>query len=114
MSVWDELSPDVGAIITNGQKREQERKLTPAQRKERDRQAKRVRLVYDGPQWLKDEVKRIAQVELCSASTLGARLLAEGLRAYRAGNVELEKTPSKSPRFEFLIVVTQENANFSG
>ncbi len=109
-SGWRDLDADVAAILNNRKQREQDLHLTATQRQERDRQAKRVRLVYDGPQWLKDEIQRVAkQEQQCSASSLGAFLLAVGLQEYHAGRIELERIPSKSPRFEFLIAPPTKN-----
>jgi hypothetical protein len=114
MSGWDDLglSEDVDAILGAGDRRKENRRLSPAQQRERARQAARVRVRYDVPGWLKDEVERIAAREEVSASSMGAFLLARGLRAYRAGDCRPRKVACESPRFEFLVDVDERDAGF--
>lgn len=107
---WGAISPDVETILGNGEKRQEERHLSAAQKREKARQAARVRMTFDVPDWLRDEVLRVAQLEDTSASSMCAYLIAVGLRAMRQGQVRLPKTGSDSPRFGFLVEVTEEDA----
>ena len=110
MSAWDTLSPDVESIVGHGERRQQDRKLSTAQKKERARQQARVRMTFDVPEWLRDEVLRVAEVEDTSASSMCAYLIAVGLRELHKGKIRLPKTGSDSPRFGFLVEVTEHDA----
>jgi hypothetical protein len=55
-------------------------------------------------------VARIASLEQASVSSVVARLLAEGVRAYRGAEVLLDRAPCDSPRFEFLVEVYEGDA----
>ena len=110
MSGWDNLSPDVEAVLKSGDRRQQDRHLTPAQKRERARQADRVRATYDVPDWLKAEIRRVADVEYVSASSLVSYLIAVGLRDLARGKIRLRKTGSDSPRFDFIVKVTEHDA----
>ena len=107
---WDNLSPDVDAILGGGERRQRERHLSPAQKRERARQAARVRMTFDVPDWLKDELLRVADTEHTTASSVAAYLIARGIRALRRGEMRLPKIPSESPRFDFLVEVEEGDA----
>ncbi len=107
---WEALSPDVDAILGSGERRQQERHLSAAQKRERARQAARVRVTVDLPEWLKDELMRIADHERTTASGVAAYLIARGIRAIRKGTLSLPKTGSDSPRFDFVVEVTEDDA----
>lgn len=109
MSGWDDLAPDVQAVIDDSKNRRGDRHLTPVERREKARQASRVRVTYDVPDWLKAEMQNLARDEMCSASSLGAWFLAKGIKAYREGE-RPSKTYSDSPRFEFLVDVDESDA----
>jgi hypothetical protein len=96
--------------VADGEAREMVRGMTAAQRKEAQRQAARVRTTLDMPDWLKDELMRVADREQTTASSLASFLIARGLRGLRRGEVQLRKMPSESPRFEFLIEVEEGDA----
>jgi hypothetical protein len=108
---WDKLSPDVEAIMGAGDRRQQDRHLTPAQKRERSRQAERVRVTIDMPDWLKDELLKLADQEQTSASSAASFFIARCIRAVRRGKLHLPKRPSDSPRFEFLVEVTEADAD---
>jgi hypothetical protein len=107
---WEGLSPDVEAVLSGGARRQEDRRLSPAQKRERARQAARVRMTLDLPDWLKDELLRVATQEETTASSVAAFFIARGIRNWGRGAVRLPKVPSESPRFEFLVEVTEGDA----
>jgi hypothetical protein len=109
-SPWDGLSPDVDAVLAGGERRQESRSLTRAEKKERSRQAARVRVTLDVPDWLKAELLRLADQEQTSASSIAAFLIARGIRELRKGTLVLSKTASESPKFVFLVEVSESDA----
>lgn len=125
MSSWDEL---IGTTLTDlagdkaqadaeqatkaGKQAQAERGLTKKQRKEKVRQAARVRVFFDVPDWLRDAVMQAAEAEGTSASSLAAALLDAGLRELSAGRLDLQKRPSDSPRFEWIVEVDEPKESF--
>lgn len=107
---WGELSPDVEAVLSGGARRQDDRRLSPAQKKERARQAARVRVTLDLPDWLKGELLRVAEDEQTTASSVAAFFIARGIRGWRQGKLRLPKLPSESPRFEYLVDVDEDDA----
>ena len=84
--------------------------LSAAQKREKERQAARVRITVDMPEWLKDELMRVADHERTTASSVAAFLIARGIRSVRKGALSLPKTGSESPRFDFLVEVSEGDA----
>lgn len=105
------LDPAVDRLIAAGEQRRQEARLPLAERrqlarereKSRDRRGRRA--VYDLDPELIEAVKAIAAEHGVPASQVAAVLLTVGLEALAAGEVDLEalKTPSDSPRFEWNL-----------
>ena len=108
----DGISADVDFLVAEGEKRQADRKLSPSQRKEKKRQAARVRLFADVPPWLKAEVMHLSKRESVSASSIAAYLISEGLRAYQEGGLDLPKIHCESPRFEWLVDVPEDKPDF--
>lgn len=128
---WDksDVTADVDVILGSGARRQEQRQLTETEReavrevrvKEREANkarlekarydAQRNRVGYDLPVFITDKIKVIAKAESVSASGIAAALLDYGLRYWRQGSVEFEKTECDSPRFQWEIVVTEENAD---
>lgn len=121
MSSWDDLigttltevTADAQAAVEQGKQAQAERGLTKKQRKEKARQAARVRVFFDVPDWLRDAVMAEAEREGTSASSLGAALLAAGLKELRMGRLDLQKRPSDSPRFEWIVEVREPEDGFA-
>ena len=103
------FDPAVSAILNGGQQRQQERTLTRAQRKERARQAARVRVTLDVPEWLRARLMEGAERREVSVSTFGAYLLMEALRQWESGALEVKRVPSGSPRFPWLADVPDDD-----
>lgn len=110
-SVWDSLSPDVEAALSGGKRREQERKMTPGQRKEKKRQESRERIWGEITRctWIRDAVEEIAETENVPAGGLVPWLIALGIRAYRNG-ARPHKTPTESPRYDYVVEVSEGDA----
>jgi len=53
---------------------------------------------------------RIADHERTTASGVAAYLIARGIRAIRKGTLSLPTTGSDSPRFDFVVEVTEDDA----
>lgn len=109
-SSWDNLTQDVQAVLSDGVERKANRKLSPKERKEKARQASRVRMTYDMPDWMRAEMMRISREEGCSASSIGAWMLAKGIRAYRQSGDRPAKEITDSPRFDYHIIVDESDA----
>ena len=106
------FDPAVAAILGDGDKRDRDRHMNASERKEAKRQAARVRLVLDVPEWLRDAVMDEAEKRSTSASSMAALLLAVGLREVREGHVEVRRKRSDSPRFDWLVDVSEGDACF--
>jgi hypothetical protein len=107
-----EFDPAVTAILGDSRERQETRGMSRAQRKERARQAARVRVTLDVPDWLKNRLMDAAEGEACSASSLAAWLLMDGLRRLRSREIDPPKLPSGSPRFEWLVDVPEDEPAF--
>ena len=101
------LDPAVAAILGDGDRRERERRLGRAERRKRARDRARSKATYDLPDRIIDEIKRVAERESCSASSLVGFLLAYGLNALEQGTLSLEGhfKPSRSPRFDWILEI---------
>lgn len=104
------FDPAVAAILGDGEQRDKARHMNVAERKEAKRQAARVRLVLDVPEWLRDAVMEEADKRSTSASSMAALLLAVGLREVREGRIEVRRKRSDSPRFDWLVDVSEGDA----
>ena len=104
------FDPAVAAILGDGERREKGRHMKASERKEAKRQAARVRLMLDVPEWLRDAVMAEGERRGTSTSSLAALLLAVGLREVRSGRVDVRRKPSESPRFEWLVEVSEGDA----
>ncbi len=103
-----QIDPAVAAILGAGDQRQTERHQTARQRKEARRQAARVRITLDVPDWLKARLLAVAAEREVSASTLAAFLLIDGLRQVSRGALPVPRTPSDSPRFGWLVEVPED------
>jgi hypothetical protein len=60
-------------------------------------------VTYDLPAGLIETVATLAQEERLPASQLAALLMVVGLQAMKEGKVALDKVPSRSPLYEFVL-----------
>ena len=81
--------------------------LSPSQAKKAERDRNRSRRIYDLPESVAQTVEMSAKKEGIPASQLVALLLVHGIRAYQEGKIVLEKTSSRSPLFEFNLVLPE-------
>ncbi len=78
--------------------------LTEAQRKKRERDKARVKMTYDLPTALINEMKKIAESESIPTSQLAHLFLIEGIRNWRLGKIQIEKHASNySPKYEYAL-----------
>lgn len=101
-----DFSADVAAILEDRDRRAAERRQSPEQRQEAQDQ-KRQRISVDMPAWLQDEVRALAKAEHAGLSTTVCWLVMQGLQAYKAG-AEPEKTPARSLKADYNLVITPE------
>lgn len=85
-----ELDPAVASILDTG------RGVSARKQKKRERDAKRVRLRLDIPEWLKDLVEQEAKNVDTSMSQLSAFFLAYALKLYRDGDPNLVESLKNS------------------
>ena len=105
------LDPAVASVLGRGQQRQEEArqplKDRKRQRKEREKMAKRNRVVYDVPQPIEQQLAELAKKEGTSASGLAALAIHRLLEQVEAGELDLDdyKQVIDNPRYEYKIVV---------
>ncbi|MCW4004961.1 MAG: hypothetical protein NWE95_13740 [Candidatus Bathyarchaeota archaeon] len=103
------IDPAVSALIDSMEKSRAERAHPMAdrkrQRKEREKNAKRNRVMLDLPPELEARLVALAHKIECPISQAAAYLLAIGLSELDAGRVDLRanRKPSKSPKFAWNL-----------
>lgn len=111
--------PAVEAALRRGQEDvygriERARKMTPAQRKKVERDARRSKATYDLPSALIEQIETMARdVYHCPASHLAALLIKVGLR--EVGQARLNvfdfRKVANSPRFEYFLDLDRFDEN---
>jgi hypothetical protein len=110
---WEDLYGDVGGgkddVQSVVQEQEQEADLTPAQRRQRARDAKRVKRTVEFTWYpeLLELVERVMEIESSGISTTVLWLLAEGLRVYQEGK-RPRKEIADSLKFSYDLVPNVE------
>ena len=101
------LPDDIQAILGDGRRRAQRRRMTPAQRQQSDRDAQRKRVTWEMNPRVVERVREVADVEGCSPAGAASLLLAEALRRYADGEIEFYeyKRVSRSPRWDWVIEI---------
>jgi hypothetical protein len=97
----------VGDIFGDMRKKRRAMSLTPGQAKKVDRDKNRSRRIYDLPEPIATAAETYAKNEGIPASQLVALLIVHGIQDLLEGRIELEKTPSRSPLFEFNLVLPE-------
>jgi hypothetical protein len=97
----------VSDIFGDMKKKRRALTLTPSQAKKAERDRNRSRRIYDLPESVAQAVEGYAKKEGIPASQLVALLLVQGIQAYQEGKIVLEKTSSRSPLFEFNLVLPE-------
>ncbi len=102
-----ELPDDIRAILGDGRRRARQRRMTPAQRRQADRDAQRRRVTWEMDPRIVERVRKIAQEEGCSPAGAASLLLADALQRYDDGEIDFyeHKRPSRSPRWDWVIEV---------
>jgi hypothetical protein len=90
------------AILGDGERRAEERHLSPQQKKKLSADRARNKLRLDVPEWVEDLIRERAEAERLSLSAMATFLLVEGLRAYRKG-AQPAKVPTRHPRWEYIL-----------
>lgn len=115
-----ELDPAVDALLRDAERRERERKLPPRERKKRARERAKIRerrarrVTYDLPPDLRRRLAAIAEEQGIPASQLVTWLLLRGLEdlgdtaAERTARLRPYKAPSRSPRYEWNLLLEGE------
>ena len=83
------------------------RRMTPAQRKQAQRDQKRNKKTYDLPEGLTSQVEMLAEKHGVPPSHLVALLLKQGLQAVEDGQVDIQAYRVKSPvpRYEWFLEI---------
>ncbi len=106
------LDPAVASVLGRGQQRQEEArqplKDRKRQRKEREKMAKRNRVVWDVPEGLEKRLTDLAKREGTSASGLAALAIQRLLEDVEAGELDLHdyKVVIDNPRYEYRIVLS--------
>jgi hypothetical protein len=87
------------------ERRRRARNRTAGEAKKAQRDQKRIRATYDLPRELIDAVVAGAERELIPDSQFAAAMMIEGLKAYAAGQLDLQKVGSRSPLYDFVLVL---------
>lgn len=100
-----ELDPAVAAVLGDGQRRAQQRKMTPAQRKRAARDSARQRVTMEMDPRIVSLVQQIADAEKCSPASVATILLKDALARYAADEIGLGDNlrSSRSPRYEWVV-----------
>lgn len=87
--------------------RRRARNMTPGQRRKRERDRQRCKATYDMAEELRGTIDQVAKHFSIPASQVAAVLLVAGLEQLKAGKVDLagmERKPSRSPRYDWVLV----------
>src|SRR3990167_6759677 len=89
------------------------RRMTPAQRKQAQRDQKRNKKTYDLPEGITSQVELLAEQHGVPPSHLVALLLKQGLRAVEDGQVDIQEYKVKSPvpRYEWFLNVEVDDGS---
>jgi len=106
---FDDVDPAVSALLTRQAQKAKAKRLPPkerrrlAQEKQRAKERLAGRVNWDLPPALKKRLNALAKAEGVPVSQLAALLLLHGLNALENGRISLEKIPSDSPRFRYVL-----------
>jgi len=106
------FDPAVHAVVTDGQRREKMRQMSPAERRKYQKDKERSKVTYDMPPDLIDAVAEIARREGCSTSAAAAFLLTRAVQAYRRGEISFQDYKerwSRNPRFDWVLRIPPLN-----
>jgi len=86
---WDDLSPDVAAVLGDAAQRQANRRRTLSQKRQTQRDRARAKLTLDvtGTEWLRDQVYTLAAELHSGPSSTFLWLAWQGLQAYRSGQL---------------------------
>lgn len=81
------------------------RSMAPYQRRKAERDRKRVKVTYDWPAELRQQIHDMARWNGVPASQLAALLVKVGLRAINEGKLSLDdyRRPARLPNFEWFL-----------
>lgn len=104
-----EIDPAVANLIDEGKQRQEERSLSPADRrkliKEREKTRRRNRKVLDLPEQITKRLEQLAEKYGCPESQIAAFLLQQGFQ--NLDDEAIDFTPyleaSRSPRYRFNL-----------
>ncbi|MEW5869858.1 MAG: hypothetical protein AB1894_11325 [Chloroflexota bacterium] len=81
------------------------RSMAPYQRRKAERDRKRIKVTFDWPPELRQQVQELARWNSVPASQLAALLVKVGLRALNDGKLNLHdyRKPARLPNFEWFL-----------
>ena len=111
------IDPTVADILDSQQRRQAETHLSPKERKKKVREREKIqerrqkRVTYDLPPAIRQQITDTATKHSVPASQIAALLLQHGLGALDRGEIDLDahKKPSKSPRYDWNLVIKSED-----
>ena len=99
------IDPAVAHLLDEGRQRQEERSMSPSERKklakQREKMRQRNRKVLDLPEKITDRLKQLAEKYGCPESQVAAFLLAKGFQDLDDETLDLFPylRPSRSPRY---------------
>ncbi len=106
-----EIDPAVASLIEQGKQRQEERSLSPDDRrrlaKQRAKESQRNRKIFDLPEAITARLEQLAAEIGCPESQIAAFLLAHGLQELEDEAIQLTPylQPSRSPRYRFNLQI---------
>jgi hypothetical protein len=100
------IDPAVAHLLDEGRQRQEERSMSPSERKklakQREKMRQRNRKVLDLPEKITDRLKQLAEKYGCPESQVAAFLLAKGFQDLDDETLDLFPylRPSRSPRYK--------------
>lgn len=97
--------PGVLAILRQAKDKKQRRRMTPKQRQRHQDQARLKKITYRLDRGIAEMIDLLASTYRCPPAGVAGWLLAQGLRAYAAGEIEIDAVlqASDSPRWDWVI-----------
>jgi hypothetical protein len=99
------MDPAVAAVLGDGRRRQRERGMTRAQRRQAARDARRQRVTYEIDPRIARLIGQVAEAEGVSPAGVVNRLMADALDRYAAGGIVFYgwRRESRGPRYEWVV-----------
>lgn len=100
-----EIPDDIKAIVTDGERRTRQRKMSAKQRAQAKRDAQRTRVSLELDPEVAAMIRAIAEAEGCSMAGVVNLFVVAGVRRYIEGELEFsgQRRVSRSPRYDWVV-----------